>query len=866
MLLRNLLFICLIATSLQLNAQEIKGRITNEQNVPVKYATIYIEELQTGTSANQEGIYDVKVSPGTYTMSVRSLGYSPTVKVVEVVDSDIILDIKLGLQSYILAGVTVRADDEDPAYSIMRKAIARAPGFLNQTKSYVSEVYIKFAIKFEKLPRLIAKQMETNGERPKAGETYVNESINKFTYKAPDIFEQEVISVNNSFPISEDEIPVVGVISNSIYESVDDFYLSPFAPNAFAHYNFSYEGLLQDGSWFIDKIKVTPKRKSKLLVEGYLYIVEDLWCLYSYELKMFPPYSELEIKQHYAPVRGNAYMPVNLFGTAKVKVMGVKANAVYTTTIKYKSVELNPLFANSNIKQQNISFDTTSTVESEPLASPKIVEVNEKIDQLMTNSELSNREMVELQKLMSKKASLQNKEGDENPLEIKSNYNQIIRKDALVHDSLYWDSVRTVPASDDEKISYRKVSERKAKEDSASVFKKVAMTTLFGNYEWERSKKVHMYYSGLLNIENFGFNPVDGFQVMQHFKLRWAIDSVNLFRLYGTAGYAINRASLFGKAKARLNYNGIKRGQVEIEGGYLTRDFNAVKGSNKGINAIYNLLTKQNYIKSYQDTYIKLRNKIDITNGLTTDVSVDYHQIDSVGNSTDFSFFYQNEDYAENIPENSIADSSHFASQSKFGVKVLMSYTPRQRYKISKGMKRLMHSDWPMFWVGYEGAIKLQDNQSDFHRMELGVKQRIDIYTTSEFRYNLSGGFSLSNKQVHFSSFKHFYTIEEFFTINSMNNSFALLNNYEYSTMGSYFEMHLKYSNDFLLLKRLPFISNQLWKENIYFNALLVDEKQPFYELGYSLSQIFFAGELGVFVGFKGANYHAVGVKAIFEF
>lgn len=845
-------------------SQEIKGKITNQQGEPIKYATIYIEELQTGTSANQNGDYAIKVSSGKYTISFRSLGFSPTVKKVEVGTQNILLNIELNLQSYILQGVTVRADNEDPAYSIMRKAIARAPGFINQSKSYTSEVYIKGALKFNKIPKIIQKQMEVNGERPKEGTTYVNESINKIRFKAPDIYEQEVISVNNTFPISDDDVPVMGLMSGSIYKSEDDFYISPFAPNAFAHYRYSYEGLLQDGSWFISKIRVIPKRKSKLLFDGYLYIVEDIWCLYSYELKLNPSFVELEMKQHYAPVKGNNYFPVNLFVKAKIKAMGVKADANYTTTIKYDSVILNPQFARGNIKKQIASID--SIIGKDKVKNKKVAEVNKKIDNLLSTNELSNREMVQLQKLMSKKASLQNKD-PENPLEIKSTYHQIVKKEALVRDSLYWDSVRPVPASIDEKISYRKVLEKEKKEDTTTMFKKVVNLALFGNYEWERKKKIYLHYPGIIDIENFGFNPVDGFRVKQRLKLLWKVDSLHKIRVDGRLGYAINRGSFFGKSKLAYHYAPLNRGQFVLHGGYLNRDFNIYSGTYRNINAVYNLLAKQNYIQQYHDTYFEIRNYYEVTNGLLSKIELGWHKADSVGNITDFSFLYPDEKYKDNIPENKELKNENITSGKIFTPSIQLSFTPKQHYQIIKGIKHVRHSKWPTFVAKYKTAIKIDSSYSKFHQIEFGIKQNIDIYSVSNIRYTINGGAFFDSERQHFSTFKHFKTFEEPFTLSrSFKEGFYLLNNYEYSTAAKYLEGHVKYTSDFLILKHLPIISNQLWKENLFLNVLFVENHYPYYEVGYSLSQIFFGGELGVFTGFKGTNFHMIGVRGVFVF
>ena len=84
--------------------------------------------------------------------------------------------------------------------------------------------------------------------------------------------------------------------------------------------------------------------------------------------------------------------------------------------------------------------------------------------------------------------------------------------------------------------------------------------------------------------------------------------------------------------------------------------------------------------------------------------------------------------------------------------------------------------------------------------------------------------------------------------------------------MGKYFEGHIHYKNKYLLLKRLPIISNTLWDENIYASWLTVEGKRPYFEVGYSMSDIMFMGEIGLFVGFKQHYFHGVGLKASFVF
>ncbi|HYX08515.1 MAG TPA: DUF5686 and carboxypeptidase regulatory-like domain-containing protein [Bacteroidales bacterium] len=866
-MIRTLIVSLITSLSSVVSGQEITGIITDASGTPVPFATIYIKELQTGTSSNEQGAFRIRVEPGTYHLNFRSMGYTSQDKIVDVSDTAVELHITLLVQSYVIAGVTIRADDEDPAYAIMRKAIARAPGFLKQAESYTSEVYIKGTLKIIKIPRLLQKHSELNGKQPVEGQTYVNESYNKIRFKAPDHYEQEVISYNNSFPIADDDVPVMRIVSGSIYESQDGFYISPFAPNAFAHYNFKYEGLLQDGAWFIDKIRVIPKRKNKLLMSGYLYIVEDLWCLYSYDVMLNPPYTEMQIKQNYSPIKGNSYFPVSLNVQADLGFMGIKAKATYVTTFRYDSVVINPDFSQDQIKQAISTPVKKEEAEKDSVPeNSKVVKIDQQLDELLQKEALSNHEMIRMQRLISRKAEILEKDTSKQPLEIVSNYKQIKNKNAFNKDSVYWDSIRPVPASEEEKISYSKVNDTVKKTDSTSAFVKVLKVAGFGNSSWAPKKTFHLYYPGLLRIKNIGFNPVDGWSVNQSLKAFWKTDSLHTLHFNIMAGYNINRESPFILAETDFNYNPLRRATINLKGGYAPQDFNEKSGTPLFINSLYNLFLKDNYKKFYQSTFAEINHQTDILNGLEWDLTLHFERAEPLLNHSNYSFFKPDESYAPNIPANKTVIANNLLAHRLFKMSNTLQYTPFYYYRIEHGRKYYVRTKWPTLLFRYSKGFPLQEDYSSFNMFEAGLKQHIDIYTVSDFNYSIMAGFFTNKKNLHFSSFRHFNTIQEPFTSKKFREAFYLLNNYEYSTSDRYAEAHLKYSSQFLLLKRLPWLSDHFWTENLFLNVLFTSEHYPYYEAGYSLGQLFFGGEVGIFTGFKGSNYIGTGVKASFKF
>ena len=71
------ILLILISTSPVSQAQILKGKITNQSGEPIQYATVYIQELKQGTTANTKGDYEIRLPAGKYAVIYQSLGYEP---------------------------------------------------------------------------------------------------------------------------------------------------------------------------------------------------------------------------------------------------------------------------------------------------------------------------------------------------------------------------------------------------------------------------------------------------------------------------------------------------------------------------------------------------------------------------------------------------------------------------------------------------------------------------------------------------------------------------------------------------------------------------------------------------------------------
>lgn len=135
----------------------ISGKVS-AKNETLPFASITIKGKNTGTSANQEGQYSLKLSKGTYTLVFQYIGYKSKELSVEL-DKNTHLDVELQLDGISLNEITIVAG-EDPAYPIMREAIKKREYYLSQVKTYSCQTYVKGMQRLKSIPEQLRKLVQ----------------------------------------------------------------------------------------------------------------------------------------------------------------------------------------------------------------------------------------------------------------------------------------------------------------------------------------------------------------------------------------------------------------------------------------------------------------------------------------------------------------------------------------------------------------------------------------------------------------------------------------------------------------------------------------------------------------------------------
>lgn len=118
-----LFFMCFTFQVFSQNNYTLSGYITDQASGETLIgATVYIDELETGTVSNVYGFYSVSVPQGTYTISFRYVGYETITETI-VLTSNIKKDVEIAEAGEELEEVTITAEAEDANVSSVEMSV-----------------------------------------------------------------------------------------------------------------------------------------------------------------------------------------------------------------------------------------------------------------------------------------------------------------------------------------------------------------------------------------------------------------------------------------------------------------------------------------------------------------------------------------------------------------------------------------------------------------------------------------------------------------------------------------------------------------------------------------------------------------------
>lgn len=365
------------------------------------------------------------------------------------------------------------------------------------------------------------------------------------------------------------------------------------------------------------------------------------------------------------------------------------------------------------------------------------------------------------------------------------------------------------------------------------------------------STRFSLKYNGVKFIFR-DYNYVDGFWLGNKFDIKYKVNRKTDVEAYHYIYYATARKRILGGSDINYNYNRKRKGQLNLNFGSRTEDFNNLSLT-RYQNYFASLFLGENYNFFYQRDFVSATNNIHLNKKIKASVSLLIEKRSGLYNHTDFNILGRN-----NIKPNIFPDDRF--DRTAYAVKLL--YSPRSNFSITEALDMHINKVTPVFNIEYqEGFSSWQTNNSKYQKLKGGITHNIQLDYFNWIDYKIESGVFLSKgKKMHFADYQHFGASDLLLNLNSLFDSFLLLDNYELQTNRYWINLFLNYSGKYVCLKYIPFLQGKPFTENIHLKTLFTPDIKSYVETGYSISFNRYFG-IGVFTSFLNTKAKDVGIR-----
>jgi hypothetical protein len=828
-------------------AQGIRGKITNSKGEPLPYVTIYSPTAKTGANSNVNGAFELKLPKGSQQINFQSIDYKTQSVQTEIAADWVEKNIILEEQIYELNEVKIRITKENPANYIMRKAIGAAPYYRRQILKYTGRVYVKGTGKVDSAPRLLKGLIKDQGIE--VGKAYVTESINELQFTQPNTYREKVISLQSTMPFKDAPQPM-RMARGSWYSTSGYEVVSPLSPEAFGVYKFVLEGSFYENGKEVNKIRVEPKRKGSDLYRGTIYILEGLWCLHSLNLSRTEAGMETTVKTSFKelPNYPFVWMPVTYDIKAVGNYFGVKGEFRYLASISNYKIILNPNVDHQwAIKQQGAPKDLVDDKEIRAIKNPVTKTKNQiQIEELLAKENLKKSEMLKLASKMKAESEreMQTLRSVNDSTEI------VVDSMARCQDTSFWSQNRSVPLMADEQKSFHDLDTlRLSRKDSLGTKKTNRLEfgeIIFYGDSFARNGR---YFSFEGPLKGLAINTVEGVTLEAQYS--FGLLNYKPWRFTQIIRAPLERLRFQTLAEISYSFNPMKLGMLKLRGGSMITDFNP-KGIDPWVDAFHLLFLKTNFSKFYQQDFADISYTRELLNGLQFQIQAMYTNRYSIENIDRYKKLEGQESISRNEP---VENLSIPISQESWQGLAYVQYKPFQTFRVVKNKKIYLQNSWPtislLYKEGYTNNAKL------FSKIEFGLNQSIQLTHWLNLSYLFKySSFPYASSKTHFADYTHFAGNQSFWYLGATFPRFQQLPYYNFSTLNASSSLFVQWTFKKLLVRQLPYLNLLDFNEQVYFNLLDTDGKNPlFYETGYRVNNIFNRLSIGVNFHFLDNKY-----------
>ena len=790
-------------------AQEfvLSGRIVNEDNKPVSFVSMYIRNSTYGTTSNEDGFYQFKLSPGTYSIIYRFVGYKQQTKVVTITGGNQKIDVKLEKEIYqpYVIGQSARNGRDTSAINIMRKVIANREVYLNQTNSYSCAVYIKGVQKLVGAPHDlinngVSKELELDSTG--RGILYQSEMLSTFTAQGDgDVKEvtiaQRMAGITPTFSYTK-----ASDLQANFYNNVfmvnglsSRGFVSPLASYAFKYYNFKLIATSRNNGETIDKIQLLPKHEHDPVFRGYIYIIEGDWRLYAVDLILTNGNNGLNlvdtmrISQQYVPVSDSTWMPSAIEYDYNGAVFGFKFEGYYIGI--YNNYKFNVPTPHRFFNGEVLRIDTAANSKT----------------------------------------------------------------------PAYWEGARPVPLTQQEALDYRKKdsiatirrsdryldSLQKEKNDLEPI-----PYLIFDYAASSRDNKDSLYVAPLL--QTLFYNTVEGYGINLKARYVKTLDDFRNISISPGIRYGLANKLFSANLRSYYTYDPFHNGKYFLDFGTDVLDLNNVGTRSTFFNSISTLVSERNIVKYYRSAFAGIGFQRELYNGVLWRADLNYSSRTQLfNNSYNHWFDNKNREYTSNNPlapvgtpadDRSVLFPKHQALTFTTSVKLTFD----QEYVTRPTGRVYLPSKYPTLTVTYRKGINNalgSDVNYDFAGIDVSQERiRVGLFGYSAFK--LAAGNFFNNKTLYYPDYYHFLGNQGTTFDPTYVGSFHFLPFYTFSANGSFLEAHYQHNFSGAISNRIPFLRKLKLEEIIGANYLTQKTNPSYTEFYVGIQRLIFRIDYGV--------------------
>lgn len=802
-LLVNLFVLIALTSSAQ--PAILRGRITDQNNVPVPFASVYIQNSSYGTTANEAGFYQFKLNPGTYRVVYCFVGYKPLEENINVEAGNQEKDIRLSAEPYILShsGADSKSNADEAEY-IIKKAVSNRKYHLKEVNSYSCLEYVKGVKVITDTPKTLVQkgfQKLLNLDTAGKGISYQSESLSSFSFAQPHHVKEVFIASKESGqnpPFGYSKASDLDVNFYNDLFIVDGLnshgFVSPIAKYAWFYYKYKLLGRITENGRRIDKIQVIPRRRSVRSFQGSIYIIEGDWRIYGIDLFLTKNENNLNfvdtlrVSEQYVPVK-NTWMPISFQYRYHADAHGLKYTGYYLGI--YNNYKVDTPFAKGYFNGEALHIDT----------------------------------------------------------------------DVKTRPEIYWTKIRLVPLTAPEVYTYRKNDSlfkleqtkkyRDSVEHSGNTFG--LLPYLVDGYSASyRDHKDTIFVYPL--AQTVYYNTVEGWGFYLKGAYSHTYDDNRSFSISPGVRYGFADQLFNANIHTSYTYDQENAGKFFFDIGDDLLDLNSLGTRSLYFNTLSTLLSEQNFVKFYRSKFVDFGFQRELVRGMLWTANLSYAQRTQLYNTSDEHIFTSNGlHYTSNNPLAPITapefdHSLLFPQNDAMIINTSLRFTFDQQYATLPSGRVYLQSRYPVVTLTYRKGIHgLFNSTSDFDFLGIDVRQdRIPMGLFGHSAFVVRAGGFLSKETLYYTDYNHFYGNEGTTSDPTYVGVFHFLPFYTFSTNEPFIELHYQHNFAGAILDNIPLIRDFKLEEVVGANYLSYRAHPNYSEFYFGLKRLIYGVDYGV--------------------